>query len=280
MTPFRTPRPAAIAALAVVAALALSACQPADASGQRAPGQVAVSTKPPTKPSTEPSAGPAGTSTPTPDATPTATPSPPPPPVVDPALRFGMKGDAVEALQQQLTDLGYWAGPIDGKFGDATRQAVWALQSAGGRSMSGVTDKATWALIHAGTRPKARSRSGTVIEIDLKRGLVIFVKNGHVNHVLHTSTGGGYTYTSEGVTSQAITPKGHFSTYRVVDGPDVAPLGLLWRPRYFTGGVAIHGDSSVPKTPVSHGCVRVSDGAMDWVWAQNLDPIGTSVWVY
>jgi lipoprotein-anchoring transpeptidase ErfK/SrfK len=31
---------------------------------------------------------------------------------------------------------------------------------------------------------------------------------------------------------------------------------------------------------VSHGCVRISNEAIDWVWAQNLDPIGTTVWVY
>jgi peptidoglycan hydrolase-like protein with peptidoglycan-binding domain len=186
----------------------------------------------------------------------------------------------VRALQQEMTDAGYWLGKIDGKFGDTTRQAVWAIQKASGHKPTGVTDKATWAAIHAGTKPKPRSTSGRVIEVDLKRNLVLFVNDGRVSWVLHASTGGGYTYTSEGVTSKAITPKGHFHTYRVVDGPDKAPLGLLWRPRYFSGGVAIHGDSEVPVYPASHGCVRVSNSAMDWVWAQNLDPIGTSVWVY
>ena len=33
-------------------------------------------------------------------------------------------------------------------------------------------------------------------------------------------------------------------------------LGTLWRPRFFYEGYAIHGDSSVPPTPVSHGCAR------------------------
>ena len=74
----------------------------------------------------------------------------------------------------------------------------------------------------------------------------MFVNNGHLLWTLNTSTGGGYTYTSGGVTSVAITPTGLFHTYRVVDGLDISPLGQLWRPRYFTGGYAIHGDSAVP----------------------------------
>jgi len=26
--------------------------------------------------------------------------------------------------------------------------------------------------------------------------------------------------------------------------------------------------------------VRVSNEAIDWIWANNIDPIGTTVWVY
>jgi lipoprotein-anchoring transpeptidase ErfK/SrfK len=106
------------------------------------------------------------------------------------------------------------------------------------------------------------------------------VNNGHLLYTLNTSTGGGYTYTDQGVTSVAITPSGLFHTYRQVDGLVVDSLGALWRPKFFTGGFAIHGDSSVPPYPVSHGCVRVSNEAIDWIWANNIDPIGTTVWVY
>ena len=128
--------------------------------------------------------------------------------------------------------------------------------------------------------PQPRTTSGYVIEVNLANDLVMFVNNGHLLWTLNTSTGGGYTYTSQGVTSVAITPTGLFHTYRVVNGLDISPLGQLWRPRYFTGGYAIHGDSAVPPTPVSHGCVRVSNEAIDWIWANNLDPIGTAVFVY
>ena len=55
---------------------------------------------------------------------------------------------------------------------------------------------------------------------------------------------------------------------------------MLWRPKFFVGGIAIHGDSYVPAHPVSHGCVRVTNQAIDWIWATGSDPIGTPVWVY
>ena len=43
-------------------------------------------------------------------------------------LTKGMAGDDVADLQQRLTDLGFWPGPIDGYFGDETRRSVWAYE--------------------------------------------------------------------------------------------------------------------------------------------------------
>jgi lipoprotein-anchoring transpeptidase ErfK/SrfK len=72
-----------------------------------------------------------------------------------------------------------------------------------------------------------------------------------------------------------------FTLIRQVNGPDHGPLGTLWRPKYFTWqGHAIHGYTSVPPYPASHGCVRVSNTAMNWLWDSNTLPLGTTVWVY
>lgn len=186
----------------------------------------------------------------------------------------------MKQLQQQLSDLGYWVGKADGKFGGTTQQAVYALQKAAGQKPTGTVTSATWKGLAKGVKPKAKSKSGKLIEVDLKRDLVMFVTNGQVKYTLNTSTGGGYVYFDQGVRNVATTPKGHFTTYRTINGPHRSSLGLLYRPRYFTGGFAIHGDSSVPAQPVSHGCVRVSDAAINWIWSQNLDPIGMKVWIY
>jgi len=119
-----------------------------------------------------------------------------------------------------------------------------------------------------------------VVEIDLEDDLLMIVRDGELDYTLNTSTGGGYLYRDEGVTAVADTPNGQFQIYRQVDGMVVDSLGALWRPKFFTDGFAIHGDSYVPPYPVSHGCVRISDEAIDWVWADDVMPIGTTVWVY
>jgi Putative peptidoglycan binding domain/L,D-transpeptidase catalytic domain len=202
------------------------------------------------------------------------------PPPLPPTLGPGASGAAVASLQQQLLSLGYWVDTAGGSFDDSTEQAVWALQKAAGLPRDGVVGPATWAALAAGVVPQPRSTSGYVIEINLENDLLMVVNNGHVVDTLNTSTGGGYTYTQDGVTSVADTPTGLFHTFRAVDGLVVDSLGALWRPRFFDQGFAIHGDSSVPPVPVSHGCARISNEAIDWVWANNIDPIGTTVWVY
>jgi hypothetical protein len=38
--------------------------------------------------------------------------------------------------------------------------------------------------------------------------------------------------------------------------------------------------TSVPNRPVSHGCVRLSTQAMDFIWDSNLIPLRPVVWVH
>jgi len=184
------------------------------------------------------------------------------------------------ALQQRLSLLGYWLGTPTGVFDDRTEQAVFALQKAAGLPRDGIVGPTTWVAAVRGLVPHPRSRSGRLIEVDLEDDLVMFVTNGNVDAVLNTSTGGGYSYWDNGQSAVADTPTGLFAISRQVDGLVTDSLGQLWRPKYFDGGFAMHGDSNVPPTPVSHGCVRVSNEAIDWIWEQNLAPIGTPVWIY
>ena len=195
-------------------------------------------------------------------------------------LKLGDNSPAVLAVQQRLSELGYWVGTPNGVFGDSTQQAVYAIQKAAGLPRTGIVGPSTDEALAQGVVPQPQSTSGYVIEINLEIDLIMFVDNGHVNLIFNTSTGGGYRYTQDGVTNVAITPKGHFSLYRQTNGLVVDSLGSLWRPKFFTGGYAIHGDTNVPPTPVSHGCARVSNEAINWIWANNVAPLGTAVWVY
>lgn len=206
--------------------------------------------------------------------------TPVPPPYSGRSLAPGDTGPLVVALQQRLQSLGYWVGSANGNFGDATEQAVYAIQKAAGLPRSGVVGPTTVDALQNGVLPVPRSQTGYVIEVNLHDDLVMFVRNGTIEYVLNTSTGGGYTYTQDGATDVATTPTGVYSINRVVDGLVVDSLGALWRPRFFYEGFAIHGDGYVPPEPVSHGCVRVSNEAIDWIWGSNLAPVGTKVWVY
>lgn len=214
---------------------------------------------------------------------PSAAPSVPPttaPPAKPKKLKSGAKGAEVVALQTRLTELGYWIGKADGKFGGTTQQAVYALQKAAGIGRDGTVGPKTWKALEEGVRPKAKSTSGKVIEIDLKRQLLLLVDGGQITQIFNTSTGSNDYYEHEGQTYLADTPRGKFKVSRQIDGWRDAPLGLLWRPKYFNGGIAVHGAPSVPPYPASHGCARVSVSAMNWMWKNDALPIKSRVWVY
>lgn len=230
-------------------------------------------------PTSVPSSAPASTAAPEP--APTASPAPKPTASPKPQkLRSGVKGARVVALQQRLTELGYWNGKADGTFGGQTQQAVYALQKAAGLSRDGVVGPKTQQALTKGVRPKARSTSGRVIEINLKRQLLMLVDDGTISQVFNTSTGSMEHYEQKGETYLADTPSGKFRVSRQIDGWRHAPLGLLWRPKYFNGGIAVHGANSVPPYPASHGCARLSISAMNWLWNNDEIPIDTKVWVY
>lgn len=233
-------------------------------------------------PEPEASAKPGDSATPggSPTGTPSASPSTRPSAGSDGVLRHGESGPEIVALQQRLAELGYWNGAADGEFGQLTMQAVYALQKAAGISRDGSVGPKTRKALGAGVRPSAKSRDGHRVEIDLKRQLLMIVNDGKVTRIFNTSTGSNENYQQDGNTYVAVTPTGKFTVTRQIDGWRHAPLGDLYRPKYFNGGIAVHGAYSIPPYPASHGCARLSIAAMDWLWKSGDVQVGTSVWVY
>jgi lipoprotein-anchoring transpeptidase ErfK/SrfK len=116
------------------------------------------------------------------------------------------------------------------------------------------------------------------VEIDLSRARLSVVDgSGHVVKTLPVSSGSGKLFTSEGRTRRAITPRGRFTVFRKIAGWRKSPLGMLYYPSYITQGVAIHGSSSVPPRPASHGCIRIPMSAAKAFF--DATPIGTVVLV-
>jgi peptidoglycan hydrolase-like protein with peptidoglycan-binding domain len=265
------------AALAGMALTLVAGCGSGKGSDTAAP---ALSSPAPVAPSSAPSTTPTAPSTTAPSVEPspsTSTTSAAPKPQ---KLKVGVKGAQVTALQKRLIELGYWIGKSDGSFGSQTLQAVYALQKAAGLGRDGVVGPKTQKALDQGVRPKAKSTSGHLVEIDLKRQLLMLIDNGKVTQVFNTSTGSNQHYEYDGNTHLAVTPRGHFTVSRQIDGNRVGPLGPLWRPKYFNGGIAMHGSASIPPYPASHGCARLSNAAINWIWASGKVPLKTKVWVY
>ena len=131
--------------------------------------------------------------------------------------------------------------------------------------------------VTVGVRPEdvsvASQGDGLPVEVDLARQVLVFVDGGRVRMVLNTSTGASAT----------PTPRG---SYRVqwgwTNGWKTAPLGKLYRPKFFYKGYAVHGvaDGGIPGRPASHGCARVSTAAMDMLWTSPWLRNGNKVLVY
>lgn len=186
-----------------------------------------------------------------------------------PTLRQGARGAAVTNLQRRLTALHYDVGGVDGVFGYSTFHAVVAFQKVNNLSRDGIVGPKTWAALdHPATLKPRYNHSGYSVEAILSKQVLILAKQGQVVRIVDASSG------------KASTPTvlGNYSVKRRVEGWDPGPLGNLYRPNYFTGGYAVHGATSVPNYPASHGCVRVTVPAMNRLWS--ILRIGTPVHVY
>ena len=192
-------------------------------------------------------------------------------PVPAQPVTAGQRGPAVVQLQQRLLEMGYWQPAADGTYGAATQHAVTAFQKVNGLPRSGKADGSTLAAMALAPRPIAtKPVAGRSLEVDLNRQILMVINAGQVETVLDISSGKAST----------PTPPGDYQIQRQIDGMRISDLGQLWRPKYFTGGYALHGSPSVPTKAASHGCVRLTNDEIDWLWASGVAPVGTPLSVY
>ena len=207
-------------------------------------------------------------------------------------LRGGAVGEEVKLLQNRLLDLGFWLDQADGEYGWLTTQAVMAFQKTYGgvfelKNTGNADEKTIAAMTLIDTRAQGTFTSGDLVEVDKGRQVLFIIRGGKTLWTFNTSTGSGETYTEVNqkqggtITDVAITPEGAFKVYNeYTNGWEKGQLGELYRPKYFKGGVAVHGSNSIPNYPASHGCVRLTTTAMDWIWTNDMMPKGTEVIVH
>lgn len=74
-------------------------------------------------------------------------------------LTRGAKGEQVKLVQQRLTDLGYFSGPISGNYMNKTVDAMKQFQLNNGLKADGITGEDTWTLLFDETQALNASAS-------------------------------------------------------------------------------------------------------------------------
>ncbi len=182
-----------------------------------------------------------------------------------PSLAPGSRGIVVELLEKRLRQLGYHLDGTDRSYNSHAADALRAFNKIEGRARLGTVDRGTWLALADARRPKARHRTdGFHIEVDQTRQVLMTVRDGRVERVIHVSTGrDGYT------------PDGTWKVYRKIAGYSG---GRLYYPSYYEGRRALHGWPEVPTYNASHGCTRLPMWTAKWVYRQAT--MGTTIHIY
>ncbi len=187
-----------------------------------------------------------------------------------PSLTFGVRSPLVAGLLDRLGALGYEVPSSTQEFDYNVLESVYAFEKVENLDRTGIVDATFWAHLDHPLIPKPRYLlPASHIEVDKAHQVIYVVRNGQVKLISPVSTAG---------LPGRFTPVGRFSIYRKVPGYDPSPLGILYKPMYFTGGYAIHGNPSVPPYPASHGCIRVPNFVIERLY--NSEPYGETVYVY
>jgi hypothetical protein len=185
----------------------------------------------------------------------------------------------VKKAEARLAEMGYGTGRVDGVIDIVTRNALIAFQKYEGREVTGKLSREDFDAIISAEAPHAKDPGYSHVEVDLDRQVLLLTDGeGVVQRVLPVSTGSNKQYNEKGMSGLAYTPRGRFRIYAKLSGWKKSPLGLLYYPNYFSDGLAIHGNPSVPQQPQSHGCIRIPMSAAAEM-SRRL-PLGTIVLVY
>ncbi|HEV2834368.1 MAG TPA: L,D-transpeptidase family protein [Pyrinomonadaceae bacterium] len=190
-----------------------------------------------------------------------------------------LKRTELKEAERRLSRMGFSTGPVDGVVDSATQLALVTFQKWEGRKITGRLTRAEFNAIRDADLPRPKDPGYKHVEVDLDRQVLLLADdNGEVTRILPVSTGSGRRYKEKRMSGLAYTPRGRFRIYGKMLGWRRSPLGLLYYPNYFSDGLAIHGNPSVPHLPRSHGCVRIPMFAAREISEQL--PVGTILLIY
>ncbi len=189
---------------------------------------------------------------------------------------------SVADLQSRLKAKGFYRGPVDGINGAQTQQAVMAFRKEVGAARTFSWSSSLDSQLANYARPWVPFRMDSAldrVEVNLTRQVMYLFKGGTIHQIFPISSGNGLPYkNSFGSFNNGNTPTGNFKIQRHIRGERISYLGFLWNPWYFHDGYALHGSSSVPAHPASHGCVRLTMWDSDWLETQLAVGMPVHVW--
>ncbi|MBA2313030.1 MAG: polysaccharide deacetylase family protein [Actinobacteria bacterium] len=197
----------------------------------------------------------------------------------DITLRPGSSGAETYYLDRTLRSISYPSGGVNSSFDYPTLQAVYAFEKVHHMTRDAVVTPSEMTRIAVSQRPRApKRRPKSFVDIDISRQVLFEVRNRTVVRTHPISSGNEAYYTYDGITYRSHTPRGSYSVVRKIAGWRTSFLGRLYYPSYFVGGFAVHGSTSVPTYPASHGCVRIPMYVTKGFFYRN--PIGRPVFVH
>lgn len=183
-----------------------------------------------------------------------------------PSLHQGSGGSDVKLFNHLLDKQGYV--PSGGRrYTDRTGRAVIAYRKVNGmaritRATSGIFKKLADGK---GTYKPKYPGSGKHAEVSLAKQVLVLAEGDKAVRIYHISSGASATPSD----------RGHYRFYRRQPGYNAL---RMYYSTYYNRGEAIHGYSSVPTGPASHGCIRtpISDAVSIYNWVQ----LGMDIYVY
>jgi lipoprotein-anchoring transpeptidase ErfK/SrfK len=192
-----------------------------------------------------------------------------------------------------MTKLAIPTGPIDGDFGGQTARGLCTFRLIKGMKPSRATvntglltemakfstDYGTIAKAPAPTKDGQR----TYVLVNETCQILLYVENGKYVRAIPVSTGkkghGTPNTTETRKFKLGYTEKGWKCSSKYPDNPDgtctkhtegrfatSTSSGNMYNRRLITGDYFIHGSTSVPTYPDSHGCIRVPVSVSDWMY--------------
>ncbi|MDR5660067.1 peptidoglycan-binding protein [Serpentinicella sp. ANB-PHB4] len=179
-----------------------------------------------------------------------------------------MQGPDVMHVQERLTELGFYDGPIDMIYDEEIFEAVRAFQTDYGLPPDGIVGPDTWNAI--GLSPEREypiPEEGYTIEIDLERTTLTLKRFTEILNAYRVAVG----------TPSTPTPVGDWQIIQKTRNPG-GPFGTRWmRINVPWGGYGIHGTDEPESigTEASRGCVRMFNEDVNELY--DIVPLGTPV---